>query len=249
MKQAVKKIKPASGYSHIFHIALTIILPVLLYVLVRLNLSQFAVLLVILSKWRIVSVRPRYWAMLLKANAVDLIVGISTVAFLVNTNSAITQLGWATLYAIWLIVIKPKAGVGGISLQALIAFSYGLSAVYLELGAASAVILMVLTWLMCYVAASHFLSSFDEPNAPFIASAWALFGASLSWILSHWLLYYSVFSQTTMLLVVLGFGLATLYYLAKTARLTVWLKRQIVFIMTMVVIITLVFSDWSDKTI
>lgn len=249
MKRAVKKIKPASGFSHIFHIVLTVVLPVLLYILVRLNLPQFAVLMIVLSKWRIVSVRPRYWFMLIKANAVDIIVGISTVIFMVNTNSGVTQLGWAAIYALWLTVIKPRAGVGGISLQAFASLLYGLSAVYLEWGAAGSIILMVLTWLVCYIAASHYFSSFDEKNAAFLVNTWALFGASLAWILSHWLLYYRVFSQVTVLLVVLGFGFGTLYYLSKTARLTVMLKRQIVFIMLAVIIITVLFSDWSDKTI
>ena len=36
----------------------------------------FGVLLVLLSKWRIVAVRPRYWWVNLKANLVDLIVGV-----------------------------------------------------------------------------------------------------------------------------------------------------------------------------
>lgn len=249
MKQVTNKIKPIGGFSHIFHIVLTVILPLLLYVLVRLNLAQLAIVFVILSKWRIFSVRPRYWFMLLKANAVDITVGISTIIFMVNTNSALLQLMWAGAYTVWLVSIKPSSSVLGISLQAFVAFVYGLSAVYLEWGASSLLILMILTWAVCYFAASHFFSSFNERHALFLAHAWALFGASLAWVLSHWLLYYQVFSQVTLLLTVLGFGLATLYYLQKTDRLSTLLRRQIVFIMLAVVIITLVFSDWSDKTI
>lgn len=249
MKQVAKKIKPVGGFSQIFHIALTVVLPLLIYVLVRLSLAQLAILFVVLSKWRIFSVRPRYWFMLLKANAVDITVGVSTIIFMVNTNSALLQLLWAAGYAVWLVLLKPSSNVLGISLQALVAFIYGLSAVYLEWGASSVLVLMLLTWAVCYIAASHFFSSFNERHALFLAHSWALFGASLAWVLSHWLLYYQVFSQVTLLLTVLGFGLATLYYLQKTDRLSTLLRRQIVFIMLAVVIITLVFSDWSDKTI
>ena len=35
----------------------------------------FAIILVLLSKWRVVAVRPRYWWLNLKANLVDFTVG------------------------------------------------------------------------------------------------------------------------------------------------------------------------------
>lgn len=249
MRRVTAKLRPVSGFSHLFHLFLTVLLPLLMYVLVRLNLVQLAVILVFLSKWRMFSVRPRYWMALFRANAVDIIVGISTIIFMVNTNSGLLQLIWAVAYAMWLVLIKPSASLLGVSIQALIAFIAGLMAVYLEWGGSSALLIMVMTWLICYSVARHFFTSFDEPHAPFLANTWALFGASLSWLLSHWLLYYQAISQVTLLLVVLGFGLATLYYLDKTDRLSILLRRQIVFVMIAVVIITLVFSDWGDKTI
>lgn len=249
MKRLTDKIKPVSGFSHIFHLMLTVVLPLLVYVLVRLSLVQFALAIVILSKWRIFSVKPRYWPALIRANAVDIIVGISTVIFMTSTTSGLLQLIWAVAYAMWLVLIKPSSSVFGVSVQSFVAFLYGLAAVYIEWGGSTSVVLLLLTWLVCYSVARHYLSSFDEPHAPFLANIWALFGASLAWILSHWLLYYTVFSQVTLLLVVIGFGLATLYYLETNDRLSILLRRQIIFIMSAVIIIALVFSDWGDKTI
>lgn len=249
MKRITEKIKPVSGFSHVIHLALTIILPLLVYILVRLNLVQLAIALVVLSKWRILSLRPRYWPVLIRTNAADLIVGISLIIFMVNSGSSLVQLIWAVAYALWLVLIKPSTTVLGVSLQAFIAYVAGLVAVYMEWGASTALALMIMTWLVCYSAVRHFFSSFDEPHANFLANAWALFGASLAWLLSHWLLYYQAFSQVTLLLVVLGFGLATIYYLEQTDRLSTLLRRQIVFIMLAVVIIALVFSNWGDKTI
>lgn len=249
MRRLTDKIKPVSGFSHVFHLMLTVVLPMLVYVLVRLSLVQFALAIVILSKWRIFSVRPRYWPALIRTNAVDLIVGISTIIFMTSTNSALMQLIWAVAYAMWLVLIKPSSSTFGVSAQSFVAFLYGLVAAYMEWGAASSVVLLLLTWVVCYSVARHYLSSFDEPHAPFLANIWALFGASLAWLLSHWLLYYTVFSQVTLLLVVIGFGLATLYYLETNDRLSVLLRRQIIFIMSAVIIIALVFSDWGDKTI
>jgi hypothetical protein len=38
-----------------------------------------SLILVILSKWRVVAVRPRYWWLNIKANLVDFIVGVSLI--------------------------------------------------------------------------------------------------------------------------------------------------------------------------
>ncbi len=249
MKRVTAKIKPAAGFSYLFHLFLTVLLPLTVYVLVRLNLVPLAVILVIVSKWRMFSVRPRHWPAIIRANAADIIVGMASIIFMINTSSGLVQLIWAVAYALWLVLIKPSSSVLGVSLQAFVAFLYGITAVYLEWGASDALILMVMTWLVCYSVARHFLTSFDEPHAPFLANMWALFGGSLAWLLSHWLLYYQVFSQVSLLLVVLGFGVGTLYYLDKTDRLSSLLRRQIIFIMIAIVIITLAFSDWGDKTI
>lgn len=247
MKRVTNKLRPAGGFSHVVHLLFTVSLPLLVYVLVRLSLIQLAVVLILLGKWRIFSVRPRYWPMLIRANAVDIIVGLSTVIFMINTSSSLLQLIWAVAYAMWLVLIKPSSSIFGVSLQALVAFAYGLNAIYLEWGASSAIIMMIMVWIVCYSVARHFFSVFDETHSGFLANVWALFGASLAWLLSHWLLYYQAFSQVTLLLIVLGFGIATLYYLYKTERLSTLLRRQIIFIMLAVIIITITFSNWGDR--
>ncbi len=247
MKRVTDKIKPVAGFSHIFHLLLTVVMPLSIYVLIRLNLVPLAIILVFLSKWRMFSVRPRYWLPLIRANAVDMIVGVATIIFMVNTSSGLTQLIWAVAYALWLVLIKPSSSVFGISLQAFLAFVYGLVAVYLEWGGSTAGVIMFMTWIVCYSVARHYFSSFDESHSAFLSNAWGLFGAGLSWIMSFWLLYYQVFSQVSLLLIVLGFGLGTLYYLEKADRLSILIRRQIVFVMIAVVIITLVFSDWGNQ--
>jgi hypothetical protein len=249
MKRVTNKIRPTGGFSQIFHLLLTVILPISVYILIRLNLVQLAIILIVISKWRIFAVRPRYWLALIRTNAVDIIFGISTVIFMVNTSTALIQLIWAVIYAVWLVLIKPSSSLFGVSMQAFIAFVYGLVAIYLEWGSSSAVIIMIMTWLVCYSVARHFLTGFDETHVSFLSNIWALFGACLAWLMSHWLLYYQMFSQVALLLIVLGFGFSTLYYLEQTDRLSKLLKRQIIFIMLAVIIITIAFSDWSYKTI
>jgi len=249
MRQLAAKIKPVSGFSHIFHLLLMALLPALLFVLVRLNFLQLAFALVLLSKWRMFAVKPRHWAANVRANGIDLMVGISAVVFMANSGTQLWQLIWAGIYGFWLIFIKPGSSTFFISAQALLGQLAGLMAVFLAFGSAPQAALVVLGWVVCYTAARHFFTIFDEPLTRFLAYLWGYFAAALIWVLSHWLLFYGVIAQPTLLLSVLGFGLAGLYYLEKRDRLSVLLRRQIVFVMIAIVVIVITFSDWGDKTI
>ena len=61
MRSLPAKIKPTKGFSHVFYITLNILLPILAYILVRIDFVGLAIGLVLLSKWRMFAVRPRYW--------------------------------------------------------------------------------------------------------------------------------------------------------------------------------------------
>lgn len=249
MRQLAAKIKPASGFSHLVHIGLLILLPALVFVFVRINLVGLAIAIIVLSKWRMLAVKPRHWPANVRANSIDIIVGLSFLIFMIYSSTQITQLMWAASYGIWLILLKPKSGLLAVSLQAFIGQLLGLSALFLYWGDAPIYVLVGLGWLACYAAARHFFSSFDEPLTRFFSYVWGYFGAALIWILGHWLLFYGVVSQPTLLLSVIGFGLGGLYYLKETDRLSLVLRRQIIFVMAAVIVIVLAFSDWGDKAV
>lgn len=249
MRKLAAKIKPAGGFAHLLHILFTIILPLLIFVLVRINLIGLAVTLVLLGKWRMFAVKPRHWPANIRGNAVDIIVGISVVIFMAYTDSQALQLIWAMLYSGWLILLKPQAGALGVSAQAMIGQVVGLSALFLRWGDAPLYILVLSAWVICYVSIRHFFTSFEEPLTRFLSYIWAYFAAALVWLLGHLLLFYGDVSQPALLLSVIGFGLASLYYLEKDDRLSQLLRRQIIFITMTIIIIVLVFSDWGDKAI
>lgn len=254
MGRIKNRLKPTSGFSHLFHIVLTLLLPLLLFILIRLNFMQLAVIVILLSKWRMFAVRPRHWLANIRANAVDLVVGISIVLFMGNTSVQAIQLIWGAMYAVWLLVVKPKTSFLGTATQAFVAQLFGLSAIFIAWGASPLFVLVLATWLVCYASARHFFTGFDEPYASFLAHVWGYFGASLVWLSGHWLRFYpnqgsGFIAQPSLLLNVLAFGLASLYYLEKTDRLSVFLRRQFIFIMIAVVVIIIAFSGWSDKTI
>lgn len=248
MRPLLRNLKPASGISHFLHLALVLVLPLVIFVLVRLNFVQLALSVVVLSKWRMFAVKPRFWAANIRANAIDLMVGLSVVLFM--THSSLTmQLVWIALYSIWLLAIKPGATVPMVTIQAFIGQFAALSALYLVWGDGPVYGLTLLSGLFCFMAARHFLDAFDEPYAKMLAYVWGYFGAALTWLLSHWLLFYQGVSQPTLLLSTVGYGMAVLYYLDHNDRLGKTVRRQFIFIMVAIIMVVLAFSDWGDKVV
>ncbi|MFA5004176.1 MAG: hypothetical protein WC498_02760 [Candidatus Saccharimonadales bacterium] len=249
MKSLITKFKPSRGFSQIVHFGYNVSLPLLVFLLVRIDFIQLALSVILLSKWRMFAVRPRFWLANVRANAIDVTIGLSALAFTVATGSELLQIVWALLWAGWLIFIKPKTSVLMISVQALIGFVAGLLALFLAWDHGPLAGLVLITGALCFFAAHHFFDSFEEPYSRLLAFVWGYFGAALTWVLGHWLLFYGIVAQPALLLISLGFGLGALYYLDHFDRLTVNIQRQFIFIMVIVVLVVLTFSDWGDKII
>lgn len=249
MRPLVAKIKPASGFSQVVHIGFNVLLPIMIFILVRINFVQLALVIVLLSKWRMFAVRPRFWVANVRANAVDLLVGVSVLVFMANTQSQLLQIVWVVLYGVWLTVIKPASNTPMIALQATIGYLAGLIAISVGWDAAPLYGLVLATGLICYISAHHFFDAFDESHTRMLSYLWGYFGAALMWILGHWLLFYGVISQPSILLLSLGYGFATLYYLDHFDKLSVGVRRQVLFIMLAVVVIVVAFSDWGNKIV
>jgi hypothetical protein len=241
MKNLFKKIKPISGFSHLFHFGLTILLPLFVFIFVRLDFTQLAVALIVLSKWRMFAVKPRFWPANIRANSVDIIVGFSVIVFMFHSSGPGWQLLWALVYAIWLTVIKPAQTSFLVSVQSLVAQLFGLMAIY-SWESASGLELTVMTGFVCFLSARHFFDNFEEPYARLMSYTWGYFGAALAWILSYWLLFYGTIAQPTLILTIVGYAVASIYYLNKTNKLNRLLQRQFIIIMVIVVISILVFG-------
>jgi hypothetical protein len=247
MRALPTKLKPASGFSHFVHLGLTVLLPALVFILVRINFIQLAMAVILLSKWRMLAVRPRYWPANVRANAVDLMVGVSIVIFMAHTDAFSWHLAWALAYGIWLVFIKPGSSSLVVSAQAFIGQTLALMALFLAWKNAPLVGLVVGLWGICYLAARHYFTSFDEPHSSLYAHFWGYFAAALIWILGHWLLFYGVLAQPTLILSVISFACGGLYYLEETDRLSLLWRRQFVLLMVAVIVVVLIFSDWGDK--
>jgi hypothetical protein len=241
MRALITRIKPASGFSRLAHVGLNILLALLVFILVRIDFIQLALLVILLSKWRMFAVRPRFWPANIRANAVDIIVGVSLLVFMLQSNSQFIQLLWTAVYAVWLLVIKPASTTLVVSVQAMLGLLFGLTALFLNLGGSALYWLVLATSLICYLSARHFFDSFDEPYAKLLSYLWAYFGGALTWVLGHWLLFYGFMAQPTLLLVALGYGLIVLYYLDHNDRLSKLVRVEIM-ITTCTVVLAVVAS-------
>lgn len=231
------------------HLALLFLLPLVIYILVRINFVSLAILIIFLSKWRMFAVRPRYWLANLVANGVDIIVGVSLVLFMANTTVVWWQIFWAAAYAGWLTWLKPKSDVLSVSAQAMIGQLTGLLILYLKFGDNPLLVLVLGTWLVTYLSARHFLTSFEEPLTALLSHVWAYFSASLAFILGHWLLFYGTIPQIIVILTTVGYSIAALYYLEATDKLTAPMQKQLLAAMAAILLIVLVLSDWTGATV
>ena len=241
MRPLIAKIKPANGFSRVAHVGLNILLALLVFVLVRIDFVQLALAIILLSKWRMFAVRPRFWPANIRANSVDIIVSASILLFMVHAGTSWLQLGWTLAYVLWLLVIKPASSALMISLQAMTGLLFGMTALFLGWGDGALYWLVLSTSLVAYLVARHFLDAFDEPYAKLLSYLWAYFTACLTWILSHWLLFYGFLAQPTLLLTALGYGLAALYYLDHNDRLSKIARLEIM-VTTFAIIIAVVVS-------
>ncbi len=241
--------RTAGKLSTLIHAAIVSVLPVLLYVLVRLEFVAFAFAVVLLSKWRMFAVKPRHWTANIRTNAADIFIGLSIVVFMSITDVLSLQIMWVILYGIWLLILKPKSTVLWIGIQALLSQTAALVAVFLIWNDVSETGLMLAIWAVTYLCARHFLAAYDESMARATAYVWAFFCAALTWVSSHWLLYYKDISQPALIITIVGYCMAVLYYLQHTDRLKKGVRRQFIVLMVAAVLCVLVLSEWSGEII
>lgn len=172
-----------------------------------------AIALVLLSKWRVLAVRPRYWYANIQANMVDIIVSISVVFLLYAAGGAlVAQCVIAALYMVWLLVIKPRSKRVYVAIQAGAAIFLGITALATISYGWNVFFVVAATWLIGYSAARHVLGGYDDPHARLYSLIWGLVFAELGWLFYHWNFAYALpgvgdiqLSQAALILLALSF--------------------------------------------
>lgn len=241
-----------SKVGELAYIGINVLLPIVLLLLVR-NFDSIypALALVLLSKWRILALRPRFWWTNIKANAVDLLVGVSVVGLLyLSMTSLPLQIAITLAYGGWLLYLKPRSDNRSIMLQAGVAQFLALTTLFSLSTVVDELVIIAGCWVIGYSVARHMLSNFEEDSTDLLSCVWGLLTAQLGWLLFHWTIAYDLslpikIPQIALIMLVLSFGVARLYSAAKHNRLSETAVRANAIFAAVLLIIILVFSRWN----
>ena len=198
--ELLKIVRRRSFLSEVVYTALNVALAITVVLVIRATESPWPALgLVLLSKWRVMAVRPRYWFVNVQANLVDYIVGISTVVFMYGTYLSLASptqkvfiLGLLTvLYAVWLLFLKPRSKRIYVAMQAGVALFAGFGALFTFAYVMPASVVVLITWLIGYATARHVLSSYEETHILFLSLIWGVVLAEIGWLAYHWTVAYT----------------------------------------------------------
>ncbi len=187
--------KRRSFWSEVAYIGLNILLAsVIFFIVLVVESPVLAFALIILSKWRILAVRPRYWIANLISNTVDILVSLGFVILLYAATGALgAQIALTILYIVWLLVIKPRSKRTFVALQAGTAVFVGTAALAIISASWPAVFVVATFWVIGYAAARHALIAYGEhAHVSLLSLVWGFVFAELGWLAYHWTIAYEL---------------------------------------------------------
>ena len=216
--ELLKTVKRRTFWSELVYYSLNIGLAAVLLAIAQTIQSPYpALALVVLSKWRIIAVRPRFWWANIQANLVDLTVGIGVVGLMyLSVSSLYFRIGLAVFYAIWLTVIKPMSKRWQVALQSAVAIFIGVTALMAVSYDWPVLAVVPLMFLMGYSVARHFLHSYDEEQTVLFAAIWGIIFAEMGWLAYYWTfsygrLLFGGIPQITIILLLLSLSASKAY--------------------------------------
>lgn len=153
------------------------------------------IIFVLVSKWRMFAVHPYYWLTNIRANLVDLIIGISLVLLALPSSTDSSDflpihILLIIFYTIWLVIIKPATSNTATEAQALISTFLGLNVVSIFFSKYN-IIFTALSFFIIFSSVRHMLSQSEEEDFGFISFCTAILVTEISWILRFWLIIYN----------------------------------------------------------
>lgn len=194
MVDFIKSVHKRSVLANILHVLFYVFyVAAVLALVILLPSSPWAALgLVVLSKWRVVFVRPRYWWANILSNLPDTLLGMGVVILMWTSASLPVQILLTLFYLVWLVVIKPKHKREMVILQAGLSQFISLWALFSIGYMIPLPLLVLLTFLIGFSTARHALSSYDEKDRGLISFVWGFLVAQLGFVAWHWTIAYSI---------------------------------------------------------
>lgn len=185
----------------------------LLIVVLAIKSPLPALALVLLSKWRVLAVRPHFWIKNIRANLVDMIVGLSVVVLLYAASGALAiQILFTALYAVWLLFIKPRSKRQFVVVQSGVASFLGTTALFMSSYDWPAAVVVLGMYIIGFSTSRHILRHYHEKNRNLFAMIWGVIVAEIGWLGYHWSFAYDLpgvagfeLSQVALVVLALGF--------------------------------------------
>lgn len=192
--ELLKRSRRRSRLSDAAYIGLNIGLAlILLFAVLSTQTIWLALIIVLISKWRVFAVRPRFWMANILANSVDTVIGVSHVIFLHAASGSVgVQLALTAGYIFWLLFVKPRSKRLFVSAQAGAALFTGVSALSMLAYNTNSVVFVLVMAFLGYIVARHVLLAYDEKMVGVFSVIWALVMAQLGWLGYHWLFAYTL---------------------------------------------------------
>ena len=151
------------------------------------------IVLVLMSKWRMLAVRPRYLWANIKSNLVDIIVGISVVILTYHAGMKILPVDFilAGFYVVWLLIIKPKSSETATMVQSLIAVFLGMNSAVMMTASLDPIVLCLIAFLIGYSASRHILMQSGDKDFTLSTLVCGLIFAEVSLVSSFWTIIYT----------------------------------------------------------
>lgn len=250
--ELIKSVAQRSKVSDIVYVALNVVLVVAMLVLtVAFQPPLVAYAIVLLSKWRIFAVKPRFWWANLQTNMVDILVGVSVVSLIWQATGAfVAQLLLAMLYLGWLLMVKPRSSRKYMLIQAGVSQFLSLTALFSVAHYLDAFFVVLASFVIGYVAARHVLLGYEDTDSTVLAGVWGFFIAELCWLGYHWAQAYALVANLMIPQVAIIAGLTGFvvvrFYDAKThgAKLSSRLRAPILF--SVAILAILLLRELSD---
>lgn len=247
--------KRTSLLSEILYVTFNVGLSIGVLLLVFFGVPVLAYLLVVLSKWRVFAVRPRFWWANIKANFLDFLLGISIVTLLWQATGFLwLQIIVTVLYAAWLVFLKPRGDQLAVLVQAAVAQFMAITALYSVSFDWPSFVVVVAMGIIGYISAQHALSSFEDEDVSLLSLVWGLIVAELGWLAYHWTIAYSIAPNGVLKIPQIAIIITLLAYFALTAY-SIFVKKgklritdvtyPALFSGSIIVIIMIFFNDIS----
>lgn len=257
--ELIKSAARRTKVSEIVYILLNAAYAILLLVLLLWFEGQpyLAYLLVILSKWRVLAVRPRFWIANLQTNLLDTLVGLSVVTLLWQNMGNLTyQVVITILFTAWLVLLKPLSKRFWVIIQGGVAQFVSMMALFTVAHNFNVAVVTALGWLVGFVTARHIINVFNEEHEDVVISvSWGVVVAELSWLMYYWTIAYTPLKipQIAIIISLLGYMALVVYnylYHRDDSRY-MWrdLAMPILFSLAGVLILLLFFNTFDPTSL